>query len=182
MELPADEEDDEEVVGIPELLKLGPAPLLASKENHYAEAGGHDPASGAGPSGKVGVQKGDDFSAKGLGVRVCICEAGKIDHVCPDVHGCEDDHRPCRGLVKGEVFVERNDMVEGCTAEEGDKVATNGEKNEDDVDMEDESSSTGDGCVYTVIEKRMALSYKERMATRTVGGSESRTGISEVIL
>ena len=30
--------------------------------------------------------------------------------------------------------------------EEGDKVAGNGEKNEDDVDMEDEGSSAGDGC------------------------------------
>ena len=66
--------------------------------------------------------------------------------MCSDVHGCEDDHGPRRGLVKGEVFVERNNMVEGCTTEEGDKVAANGEKNEDDVDMEDESSSAGDGC------------------------------------
>ena len=62
------------------------------------------------------------------------------------MHGCEEDDRPCGGLVKGDVLVERNDMVEGCAAEEGDKVAADGEKDEDDVDMEDESSRTSDGC------------------------------------
>lgn len=58
--------------------------------------------------------------------------------MCPDVHGCEDNHRPHCSLMKGEVFVEQNNMIEGCVTEEGDKVVANGEKNEDDVDVEDE--------------------------------------------
>jgi hypothetical protein len=146
MELPADEEDDEEVVRIPEILKLGPAALLRSKEDYDPKGGGHDPASDAGSGGEVGVQEGDNLGAKGLSVRVRNREAGEIDHMCPDVNGCEEDHRPCRSFVKGEVLVERDNMIEGCTAEEGDKVATDGEKDEDDVDMEDESSRAGDGC------------------------------------
>ena len=40
--------------------------------------------------------------------------------------------------MKGEVFVEQNNMIEGCATEEGDKVVANGEKNVDDVDVEDE--------------------------------------------
>ncbi len=146
VELPADEEDDEEVVGIPEALKVVPAPLLHSKPDHNAEDDGHDPASEAGSGGKVGVEEGDELGATGLGIRVGHRELGEIDHVCPDVHGCAGDDRPCRGLVKGDVLVERDDMIEGCAAEEGDKVAADGEKDEDDVDMKDESSGAGDGC------------------------------------
>lgn len=146
MELPADEKDDEEVVGIPEALKVGSATLLRSKEDYYAERGGHDPTGDAGPGGKVSIEEGDKLGASGLGVGVCHGEPGEIDHVCPDVDTCEEDHRPGRSLVKGEILVERNDMVEGCTAEEGDKVAADGEKDEDDVDVEDESSGAGNGC------------------------------------
>ena len=117
MELPANEEYDEEVVGIPKLLKIGPAPLLSSIENHDAEGGGHNPTGKAGSSGKVGVEEGDELGTTGLGVSVGQREFSEIDHVSPDVHGREEDDRPCRGLVKSDIFVERNNMVEGCAAE-----------------------------------------------------------------
>lgn len=146
MELPADEEDNEEVVGIPEVLKVGPPALLPSKEDYDAERGSHDPASSAGPSGEVGIEEGDDLGATCLGVGVGHREFSEIDHVCPDVHCREENDRPCRGLVKGDVLVERDNMVEGCAAEEGDKVAAHGEKDKDDVDVEDECSAAGDGC------------------------------------
>jgi len=48
--------------------------------------------------------------------------------------------------VKGDVLVERYDVVERCAAEEGDKITADGEKDEDDVDMEDEGSRAGDDC------------------------------------
>ena len=118
VELPADEEDDEEVVGIPERLKVGPAPLLYGIVDHDTEAGGHDPASEAGSGGKVGVKEGDELGATGRGGSVGQRELGEVDHVCPDVYDREEDDRPCRGLVKGDVLVERNNMVEGCAAEE----------------------------------------------------------------
>lgn len=146
MELPADEEDDEEVVGIPEVFKVGPPPLLPSKEDYDAERSGHDPASGTGSSGEVGVEEGDELGATCLGVGVCHREFSEIDHVCPDVHGREENDRPCRGLVKGYVLVERDNMIEGRAAEERDKVAAHGEKDKDDVDVEDECSAAGDGC------------------------------------
>jgi hypothetical protein len=53
MELPADEKNDEEVVGIPEVFKVGTPLLFAGEVDHNGKDDGHDPASGAGPGGKV---------------------------------------------------------------------------------------------------------------------------------
>jgi hypothetical protein len=37
--------------------------------------------------------------------------------------------------MEGKVLVEGDDMVEGCTTEEGDKIAADGEKDEDNINM-----------------------------------------------
>jgi len=43
MQLPVDEEDDEEVVSVPEDLKVGSSSLLDSEPNHDCKGSGHDP-------------------------------------------------------------------------------------------------------------------------------------------
>ena len=55
-----------------------------------------------------------------------------------------EDNGPSSRLVESDVLVEGNDVVQGCAAQHGDEVPAYGEQNEGDIDMEDESSSTGD--------------------------------------
>ena len=55
----------------------------------------------------------------------------------------EEDNQPGSGDVELDVMIERNDIVQGCLAEEQDESPANLEKNEDDTKMEDECSSTG---------------------------------------
>jgi hypothetical protein len=64
--------------------------------------------------------------------------------VSTNVHRGEDDNRPGGGDVELDVIIERNDIVQGRLAEEGDEVSANWEKNEDDIEMEDECGGTGD--------------------------------------
>lgn len=81
MELPADEENDEEVMSIPEMLKVGTSPLLRGIVDHDGKADGHNPPGSAGPGGKVGLKEGEELCA------TCRCrsvgerEPGKVDHV-----------------------------------------------------------------------------------------------------
>jgi hypothetical protein len=61
-----------------------------------------------------------------------------------NVNGCEDDDRPSGGLVEGDVLVKGDDLIERCATEEGNEIAADGEEDEDDVNVEDKGSSTGD--------------------------------------
>jgi len=45
VELPVDEEDDEQMVRVPEALKVGPAPLLDRKPDYNPQGEPHDPSS-----------------------------------------------------------------------------------------------------------------------------------------
>ena len=58
---------------------------------------------------------------------------------------CEHDHGPCRRLVEGDIFVERNELVQWGPTKEGDEIATDGQKDEDDIGVQHESSRTSDG-------------------------------------
>ena len=51
------------------------------------------------------------------------------------MHDSADDDRPGGGLMEGEVFVKGDDVVKGCATEEGYKIAADGEKDEDNIDM-----------------------------------------------
>ena len=145
MELPVDEEHDEEVVRVPEPLEVGAATLLNREPDHDTEGSGHDPAGSTRSSDKVGSNEGDDLLAGGLGVAVDHRELGEVDHVRDDVDDGEDDDGPGNRLVERDVLVERNERVERGPAEERDEVAANGEQDERNVDVEDESSCTGNG-------------------------------------
>lgn len=61
-----------------------------------------------------------------------------------NVNDSANDDGPCRGLVQQKILVERDNIVKWRAAKEGDEVAADGQKNEDDVDVKDERSSTGD--------------------------------------
>lgn len=135
MELPADEEDDEEVMSIPEVLEIGTSPFLSGEVDHDGKANGHNPSGSARPGGKVGLKKSDKFCA------TCRCGSvgerkfGKVDHVRCNMYDSANDNRPGGGLMESNVLVQGNDLVEGCATKEGDEIAADGEKDENDIDM-----------------------------------------------
>ena len=47
--------------------------------------------------------------------------------------------------MESNVLVEGNDIIERCATKEGDEVTADGEEDEGNVDVEDESSRTGNG-------------------------------------
>lgn len=63
MELPVDEEDDEQVMGIPEPLKVNLALLLACKVSHDSEYDCHNPSCGTRAGGKVHRKEIDEMLA-----------------------------------------------------------------------------------------------------------------------
>ena len=144
MQLPVDEEDDEEVVGVPEPLEVGTAALLNREPNHDTEGGGYNPASRTRASDEVGRNERKHLLASRLRIRVNHGELSEVDHVRHDVDNGEDDDRPSDSLVERNVLIEGNERVEGRLAEERDKVTANREKDEGHIDMEDERSRTGD--------------------------------------
>jgi hypothetical protein len=115
VELPTDEKDNEKVVGIPEPLESRPTDLFSGEENHDTEGSCHDPTSGARAGGEVGSEESNDTSA-GCGCR----NHGKfveVDHVSKDMNYGTSDDGPCRCLVKGDVLVERDDVVQWGASE-----------------------------------------------------------------
>jgi hypothetical protein len=108
MELPADEDDDENVMGMSEVLEIGTSPFLHGKVNHDGKADGHNPPGSAGPGGKVGPKESNEPRT------TCLCggfgkhKLGKVDHVCHDMHDNADNNGPGGGLMDGGVLVEGN--------------------------------------------------------------------------
>ena len=145
MELPVDEEDNEQVVGVPEPLKVGATTLLNGEPDHDTQCSSHDPASCTRTSDEVGCDKGDNLLAGGLRVGVNHGELGEVDHVGDNVDNREDDDGPGDGLVERDVLVEGDERVQGRAPEERDEVAADGEKDERDIDVEHERSRTRDG-------------------------------------
>lgn len=58
--------------------------------------------------------------------------------MCDNVHECPDNDGPCCRFVKGDVLVERDEIVERRTTQQGYEVAANRKENEDDINMENE--------------------------------------------
>ena len=141
MKLPVDEENDEQMVGVPEAFKVGFTPLLHRKPDNNSQAEPHDPSGDTRTRRKVGQQEDNEPL---LG---CICrrngEVCKVDHVGNGMNDRPEDEGPCGGLVKSDVLVEGNDVVQGCPTQHGDKVPAYGEQNEGDIDMKNEGGSTG---------------------------------------
>ena len=142
MKLPVDEEDNKEMVRVPEALKVGPTPLLNRKPDHDSERKPHDPTGDTRASCEV-CQQEDDEPLLG---RVCRRngEVCKVEHVGDGVNDGPEDDGPGGGLVEGDVLVEGNDVVQRRPAQHGDEVPAYGEQDEGNIDMQNESSSTSD--------------------------------------
>jgi len=115
VELPTDEEDNEKVVGIPEPLESRLTDLFPSKENHDTESSCHDPTRDTRAGGEVGTKESNDTSTG----RGC-CNHGEfveVDHVSKDMNHCTNDNGPCSCLVKGDVLVEGDDIVQWGASE-----------------------------------------------------------------
>lgn len=143
VQLPADEEDDEQVVRIPEPLETSTATLLHGIPNHDTESGSHDPSSCTRTGSKVGKEESHDSLAGVLRIRVNHGEFSKVDHVSTNMDSTTDDNRPGSCLVESDVLVEWNDIIEGCATKERDEVTADREKDESNVNVEDQSSRTG---------------------------------------
>lgn len=147
MQLPAKEKDNEKVVGVPKLFKSSfglSSALLNGKPDHDSESGSHDPAGDTGSGREVENEELNRGRRRTRGSPVNGCEPAEVPHVGSNMHRGEDDNRPGGGDVELDVIIERNDIVQGRLAEERDEIPANWEQNEDDVEMEDECSGTGD--------------------------------------
>lgn len=143
MELPVEEEDEEQVVRVPEALEVRATGLLPGVPGHDDECSGHDPASDTGAGGEVREEEDDEALARCGGERVGEGELGEVDHVRGDVDEGEEADTPADGLVERDVLVERNVVVERRAAEERDEVAADGQEDERDLDVQDERGTTG---------------------------------------
>jgi hypothetical protein len=115
VELPTDEKDNKKVVGIPEPLESHPTEFFPGEESHDTEINCHDPSRGARAGGEVCSEESNDMSSS----RGCR-NHGKfveVDHVSKDVNNTTNDDGPCRYLVKGDVLVERDDVVQWRASE-----------------------------------------------------------------
>ena len=145
MQLPANEKDEKEMMRVPKLFKALALALFHRVPDHDAEGKVHDPAGRAGSGGEVGRDEGDDALARVGRARVGHGEFGEIDHMCCDVnHGPKDDG-PGGELVQVEVLVEWDEFVHWCATEEGDEVSADGDEDEYDVYVEDESCRASNG-------------------------------------
>ena len=135
MELPANEKYDKEMMGVPEVFKIGASPFLNGKVNHDGKDNGHDPTGNAGPGGKVGIEESDKLGPACLCTGVCEGKFGEIDHVSGNVDDGADNDRPGGGLMESDILVKGDDLVERCATKEGDKIAADREEDEDDINM-----------------------------------------------
>ena len=140
-----DEEDDEEVVGVPEPFKVGTASLLHCEPHHDAKGNGHNPASRTRSGDEVGGQESDNGLARGGLSR--NSQLVEIDHVGKNVDGRADNDGPGGSLVEGDILVEGDDVVQRCATQNRNEVPADRQEDEDDIDMENECSSTC-GCYW----------------------------------
>ena len=85
MELPVDEEHNEEVVGVPEPLKVRTAAFLHCEPHHDTQSDDHDPSSRTRTGDKIGSEEGDDALARCRRIGIEHGQLGKVDHVCGGV-------------------------------------------------------------------------------------------------
>lgn len=138
---PEDEEDDEHVVRVPESLVVGASGLLNRGEDHAHEGNQHHVSSPARARGKVGKQPAVDSKV------VLGRHLGKVVPVGNGVHPREEDNGPGRRDVEGDVLVELDDAVERSLSKERDEGSADGEEDDADIDVEDQSgrSSNDEG-------------------------------------
>ena len=114
MELPVDEEYEEQMVRVPEALKVRSTLLLHRIPDHNPQGEPHNPSGDPGTGCEVGQQEEDDplFGR----VRRHHSKVDKVDHVGDGVNERPEDDGPGGSLVESDVLVEGNDVVQGCPA------------------------------------------------------------------
>lgn len=91
VKLPVDEEYDEQMMGVPEPLKVRTTPFFRGIEYQDEQTCDHDPSGDAGTCGKVDGKEGTDALACGCRVRVCYGKLVEIDHVRQNMNDGPDD-------------------------------------------------------------------------------------------
>ena len=180
MKLPADKEDDKEVMRVPEPLKVGTAPLLKSKEYHGEQAGSHDPPSYTWARGKVRCQESNDALTGGGCRGIGHGQPVKIDHVGDDVDNCANDDRPGGCLVESDVLVKGNDVVQRCSAEERDEVTADGKEDEDYIYVHDKRCSTCNGW-RTKCQLEIDICPQVNIWERTIGNTKYLTSTDKIV-
>lgn len=145
MELPIDEEHNEQMMRVPEPLEVCPPAFFHCKVHHDPQRHGHDPPGGSGARDELREDERRDSLASRLRIGVGDGELGVVNHMRSDVDKGEEDDRPGDHLVEGNVLVKGDDVVQCGSAQQGDKVPADGEQDENDIDMQDESSRASDG-------------------------------------
>lgn len=130
---PEEEENDEHVVSIPEALKVCSSRLLGRRENHTHQRNKHDIASPTRSRHKIGNQPAVDTKL------VLDGDLGKVIPVSNGMDPRPENDGPGGDDVEGDVLVELEDAIERCLSKERDEGSRDGEENDGDVDMEDQS-------------------------------------------
>lgn len=102
---PEDEEDDEEVVHVPETLKVCATSLFRCRDRNRHQTDQHDITTPTGTSSKVGEDETHEPEI------VDGREAGKIVPVSNGVDPGEEDNGPSDKLVEGDVLVKGDYVV-----------------------------------------------------------------------
>jgi hypothetical protein len=147
VELPTDEEDEEEMVGVPKLFESSvgtTTALLHGKPDYYTECNRHDPSSDTGACRKIESEEFVHWMGRGVLGEV-DGENRKVVHVRYDMHNREEHDGPCNGDMEFDAIIKGDDVVERRLAKKGDKVAANWEEDKSDIDMENQSGRTSPG-------------------------------------
>jgi hypothetical protein len=144
VELPADKEHDEQVVGVPKLFEstIGRSSTLLYREpDHDAKSDRHDPSGHAGSSGKIENEEFDRRVGRGT-LGEYNSEDDKVVHVCYDVYRREEDDGPGGGDMELDVVIEGDDHIERRLSQQRDKVAAYREQDKDHIDVQYERGRT----------------------------------------
>ena len=106
---PEDEEDDEEMVHVPETFKVCTTSLFRSSQCDCHKRNQHDITTPTRSSSKVGEDEAHESKL------VACRESGQIVPMCNRVHPGEEYNGPSDELMEGDILVERNNVVQGRT-------------------------------------------------------------------
>lgn len=131
---PEQEEDDEEVVHVPETLKVCTTRTFGRRECNSHQTNQHDVATPAGTGGEVGENETHESEV------VVGGEAGQVVPMGNGVNPGEEDNGPGDQLVEGDVLVKGNYVVERRTTGNGDEIPAYREQDKGYVNMEHKRS------------------------------------------
>jgi hypothetical protein len=142
VELPVDEEDDEQVVGVPELFKVLSSLVLTSVPSHRSKRHPHKPTSDGWT--RLNTNEQEVNHSLPSGSRRVNGNPYDIDDMGECVDKRPDNNGPSYCLMEGDVLVERNDCTNWGTTHERDEVSADWKENEDYIDVTQHCGGTSD--------------------------------------